>query len=67
VRAGFLALARAEPSRYLVLDASRPVGEVTREIKDRIRQVLPDPVPDTAEANTGSFPAITDADVQGRR
>ena len=67
VRAGFLALARAEPSRYLVLDASRPVEEVTREIKDRIRQVLPDPVPDTAEANTGSFPAITDADVGGRR
>ena len=67
VRAGFLALARAEPSRYLVLDASRPAEEVTREIKDRIRQVLPDPVPDTTEANTGSFPAITDADVQGRR
>ena len=60
VRAGFLALARADPARYLVIDASRPVGEVSREIKDRVRAALPDPVPHTAEANTGSFPAITD-------
>ena len=60
VRAGFLALARAEPSRYLVLDANRPVDEISRQIKDRIREILPDPVPQTAEANTGSFPAITD-------
>jgi dTMP kinase len=68
VRAGFLALARAEPSRYLVLDASKSAEEVTQEIKDRIREILPDPVPDVAEANTGSFPAITDdVDVQGRR
>jgi dTMP kinase len=60
VRAGFLALARADPSRYLVIDATRPAGEIGQEIKDRIRQILPDPVPNTAEANTGSFPAITD-------
>ena len=60
VRAGFLALARADPSRYLVLDATRSVAEVSSEIKDRIREILPDPVPHTAEANTGSFPAITD-------
>jgi len=61
VRAGFLALARAEPSRYLVLDANRPVDEISQEIKDRIREILPDPVPHATEANTGSFPAITDA------
>ena len=67
VRAGFLALARAEPSRYLVLDASRPVTEVSQEIKDRIREILPDPVPDVAEANTGSFPAITDQVADPRR
>jgi dTMP kinase len=60
VRAGFLALARAEPSRYLVIDATRPVGEISREIKDRIREILPDPVPHVSEANTGSFPAVTD-------
>ena len=58
VRAGFLALARAEPGRYLVLDAARPAHEITRDIEDRIRDLLPDPVPSVAEANTGDFPAI---------
>jgi dTMP kinase len=58
VRAGFLALARAEPGRYLVLDADRPADEITRDIQDRIRDLLPDPVPSVAEANTGDFPAI---------
>jgi dTMP kinase len=58
VRAGFLALARAEPERYLLLDASRPPAEVTRDIQDRIRGMLPDPVPSVAEASTGDFPAI---------
>ncbi len=60
VRAGFLALARAEPDRYLVLDATMPVGELTEQIKDKIREILPDPVPRTAEAATGAFPAIQD-------
>jgi dTMP kinase len=60
VRAGFLSLARAEPQRYLVLDASRPASELSREIQERIRDMLPDPVPPMAEANTGSFPAIVD-------
>jgi hypothetical protein len=59
VRAGFLALSRAEPERYLVIDASRQPEDVSEEIKDRIREILPDPVPHTAEAATGSFPAIT--------
>jgi dTMP kinase len=58
VRAGVLALAHADPGRYLVLDASRPPAEVTRDIQDRIRELLPDPVPSVAEASTGSFPAI---------
>jgi dTMP kinase len=58
VRAGFLALARAEPGRYLVLDADRPAEEITRDIQERIRELLPDPVPSVAEATTGSFPAI---------
>jgi dTMP kinase len=60
VRTGFLSLARAEPERYLVLDASRPAGELSREIQERIRDMLPDPVPPMAEANTSSFPAIVD-------
>jgi dTMP kinase len=58
VRAGFQALARAEPARYLVLDADRPQEQITREIQERIRELLPDPVPSVAEANTGDFPAI---------
>jgi dTMP kinase len=58
VRAGFLALARADPSRYLVLDATQPPEIVSREIKDHVQDILPDPIPKTAEAATGSFPAI---------
>jgi dTMP kinase len=58
VRAGFLALAHADPSRYLVLDADRPQDEITRAIQDRIQGMLPDPVPSVSEASTGDFPAI---------
>ena len=58
VRAGFLALAHADPSHYLVLDADRPPEEITRDIQTRIRGMLPDPVPSVAEASTGDFPAI---------
>ncbi len=60
VRAGFLALARAEPDRYLVVDATLPAAEVSQQIMDRIRDILPDPVPRATEAATGSFPAIPD-------
>jgi dTMP kinase len=58
VRNGFLTLASAAPDRYLVLDASRPETEVSRDIQQRVRELLPDPVPFTTEENTGSFPAI---------
>jgi dTMP kinase len=58
VRAGFLAQAHAEPQRYLVLDASQRPEDITRQIRDRVRDQLPDPVPPAAEDNTGSFPAI---------
>jgi dTMP kinase len=58
VRAGFLTLAGADPSRYLVLDAAREPFELSREIQGRIRGLLPDPVPVTAEETTGSFPAV---------
>ncbi|MBV9092460.1 MAG: dTMP kinase [Streptosporangiaceae bacterium] len=60
VRDGFLALARADPGCYLVLDAARPAEEITADIKVRIRGLLPDPVPAAAEANTGSFPPVQD-------
>ena len=58
VRAGFLALADAEPERYLVLDATRSSAGISREIQDRIRQLLPDPVPLATEDNTGSIPVV---------
>ncbi|MGE5133111.1 MAG: dTMP kinase [Gemmatimonadota bacterium] len=58
VRAGFLAQAHGDPQRYLVLDAAQPREEITRQIRDRVRDLLPDPVPPAAEDATGSFPAI---------
>jgi dTMP kinase len=58
VRSGFLSLAAANPSRYLVVDAARPEADVSRDIQARVRELLPDPVPTTAEENTGSFPAV---------
>jgi dTMP kinase len=60
VRAGFLTLARAKPDHYLVVNAAAPVGEITEQIKDRIREILPDPVPRATEAATGSFTAVPD-------
>jgi len=61
VRHGFLMLAHSDPDRYLVLDAAAPPGQVTELIKDRIRELLPDPVPRATEASTGSFPVIPGA------
>ena len=58
VREGFLAQAQAEPQRYLVLDATRPQEQLSREIQDRIRDLLPDPVPAASEDNTGTIPAV---------
>ena len=60
VRAGFLSLAAAEPSRYLVLDAARSEAEISRDIQVSVRELLPDPVPQATEENTGSFPAMRD-------
>ena len=60
VRRGFLSLAGAEPDRYLVLDAAQSPEDVSRAIQERVRDMLPDPIPPMAEANTGSFPAIVD-------
>jgi dTMP kinase len=60
VRIGFLDLASAAPERYLVINANWPFDEIGQRIKDRIREILPDPVPHGTEANTGSFAAIPD-------
>jgi len=40
VRAGFLALAAAEPERFFVLDATLPVAELARSIGDRVDSLL---------------------------
>jgi dTMP kinase len=61
VRRGFRALADAEPHRYLVIDASESQADITRQIQDRIRRILPDPIPAGTEDVTSTFPAITDA------
>ncbi len=60
VRRGFRALAAAEPDRYLVADATLAPDQVSRQLQERIREILPDPVPAVAEAATGSFPAVRD-------
>ncbi|MFD6949678.1 thymidylate kinase [Nocardiopsis sp. TSRI0078] len=58
VRKGFLELAKADPERYLVLDAREPKERTTREIQRRVRSLLPDPVPSSAEEVTGMIPVI---------
>ncbi|HEY6056938.1 MAG TPA: dTMP kinase, partial [Candidatus Limnocylindrales bacterium] len=42
VRAGFLALAHAEPTRFAVLDASRPAGEVEAAALGAVSARLPE-------------------------
>ena len=40
VRAAYLALAEAEPERFLVLNATRPVEELQQSIRDRVSHLL---------------------------
>ncbi|MFC3996038.1 dTMP kinase [Nocardiopsis sediminis] len=60
VRKGFRELAERDPGRYLVLDAREPQEQILREIQRRVRPLLPDPVPQDAEAITGMMPIIKD-------
>ncbi|MDF5759080.1 dTMP kinase [Spongiactinospora sp. TRM90649] len=60
VRREFRTLAAAEPDRYVVIDGTQPQEEVSRLIQDRVREILPDPVPDDSEDATGTIPAIRD-------
>ncbi len=41
VREGYLHLARLEPGRFVVLDATRSVGEVQGEIRTHLKALLP--------------------------
>jgi dTMP kinase len=60
VRRGFRALAEAEPHRYLVIDGTQSQPEISRKIHDRVRAILPDPIPASAEDETSTMPAIRD-------
>ncbi|WP_169948925.1 dTMP kinase [Microbispora sp. H11081] len=60
VRREFRALAAADPDRYFVVDGTLEQREVSRLIQDRVREILPDPVPQEAEEATGTMPAIRD-------
>jgi dTMP kinase len=40
VRTGYLKLAAAEPDRFLVLDANRPLGEVAADLQNLLRRRL---------------------------
>ena len=58
VRSTFLELAKADPDRYQVLDASQDPAQLSKEIQAAVRDRLPDPVPERAEEITGSIPVI---------
>jgi dTMP kinase len=58
VRATFLALARADPDRYVVLDARTDPTQLSKTVQAALRERLPDPVPQRAEEITGSIPVI---------
>ncbi|WP_049556538.1 dTMP kinase [Nonomuraea sp. SBT364] len=60
VRKEFRALAAAAPERYLVVDGTLAPDHITRTIQDRVREILPDPVPRASEDITGTMPAIRD-------
>ncbi|MGH3322039.1 MAG: dTMP kinase, partial [Streptosporangiaceae bacterium] len=60
VRRGFRELAGREPDRYLVVDATRSIDEIARRVQERMRPLLPDPVPREAEESTGTMPALRD-------
>jgi len=58
VRATFLALAKADPDRYVVLDATMDATQLSKAVQAALRDRLPDPVPERAEEITGSIPVI---------
>ncbi|MFD0469044.1 hypothetical protein ACFQ0B_12545 [Nonomuraea thailandensis] len=43
-----------------MVDGTLPQDVITRQIQDRIREILPDPVPRESEDITGTMPAIRD-------
>jgi dTMP kinase len=60
VREAFLELAKADPDRYVVLDATQDPSQISKAVQAAVRELLPDPVPERAEEITGSLPVIRD-------
>jgi dTMP kinase len=58
VRDAFLGLAKDDPDRYVVLDATMEPSQISRAVQAAVRDRLPDPVPERAEEITGSIPVI---------
>ena len=58
VRDAFLGLAKDDPDRYVVLDATLEPSQISRAVQAAVRDRLPDPVPERAEEITGSIPVI---------
>jgi dTMP kinase len=64
VRYAFLDLAAADPRRYLVLDAARPVQDLAAAVLARVQNVLPEPVerprslPEAVEESLHLTPAL---------
>jgi dTMP kinase len=68
VRYAFLDLAAADPKRYLVLDASRPVDEIAGRVARRIGEMLVDPSaivhpPPARQPDTSVQPELSDAEL----
>ncbi len=68
VRYAFLDLAAADPKRYLVLDASRPAGELAEAVARRVDEFLVDPAgivhPRPAQGpDTTVQPELSDAEL----
>ncbi|MFF0308737.1 dTMP kinase [Streptosporangium sp. NPDC004379] len=60
VRREFRALAAAHPDRYLVVDGTLDQRMISEIVHDRVREILPDPVPREAEDATSTIPVIHD-------
>ncbi|MFC7646789.1 dTMP kinase [Streptosporangium lutulentum] len=60
VRREFRSLAAAAPDRYVIIDGTLPQDQISLLIHDRVRELLPDPVPQESEDITGTMPAIRD-------
>ncbi len=66
VRREFVALARGEPGRYLVVDATLPRDRIAAVVQERLQPVLP-PVPQDAAADLAEADAASDRADPGRK